>query len=64
MISPYGFDPVPDPIRLLSNDEFQRLTLDEKLVYLHELLRALLTMDEHTVPRVTSSPKGGKPPKA
>ncbi len=36
-----------DPIRILSNDEFQGLTLDEKLTYLHKLLTALLTADEY-----------------
>jgi len=33
---------VPKPLRPLSNDEFQRLTTDEKLSYLHKILKALL----------------------
>lgn len=33
---------MPKPLRPLSNDEFQRLTTDEKLSYLHKVLKALL----------------------
>ena len=33
---------MPDPLQPLSNDEFQRLTTDEKLSYLHKILKALL----------------------
>lgn len=33
---------MPKPLQPLSNDEFQRLTTDEKLSYLHEILKALL----------------------
>ena len=33
---------MPKPLRPLSNDEFQRLTTDEKLSYLHKILKTLL----------------------
>ena len=50
---------MPKPFQPLSNEEFQRLTTDEKLSYLHKILKALLDEMSHDPKRRTN----GEPPK-
>lgn len=51
---------MPKPLRPLSNDEFQRLTTDEKLSYLHKVLKALLDeMRSETKRRPNGEPPDG-----